>query len=445
MRALVFVAILVVVVNANIWASRKNDPALKPIANDPGTGIGNWKSAIDKYGATKMWNAKLIKNTGQVPGGPKELMRFTSWWGLKTRPRRPILIIEDMNEGYRPYLAYLVPKVQQMIKAFRKAGLPILWSTWARRWDDHAWGSNDRFYGPENNKQGMNPEYVYKPNGIDIMKEVQPESPGEKKFVLESMHLSKFNDRYPDGSHILGPLLQQMGVDTVVMTGGWTEDCILGTISDAVDAWGLDAIAVSDAVGTATPEHKLAEDIYKTSYSAVYTADEITKFMDTKEGEKLFLKPMKDPVDTVIKPTEEPDFQKHYESAKKYFAKKPVVKDIKAPITLKPGEGGPSETEKPSKAKGKKAKGKKAKGKAEPAKVTEEKEYTPPLTKTIAEKSQEKLKEHMQQKKQEILISENAKLRAENAKLMAALREAKGEAELVQIGEDAEEDDVVPE
>merc|ERR1711871_64594 len=426
MRALVVVAILVVAVNAKIWASRKNDPALKPIPNDPGTGIGNWKSAIDHYGATKMWNAKLVKNTGQVPGGPKELMRFTSWWGLKTRPRRPILIIEDMNEGYRPYLSFLIPKVKQMIKAFRKAGLPILWTTWARRWDDHAWGSNDRFYGPENNKADANPEYVYGENGIDIMKEVKPETDGEKKFILESMHLSKFNDRYPDGTHILGPLLQQMGVDTVVMTGGWTEDCILGTISDAVDAWGLDAIAVSDGVGTATPEHKLAEDIYKTSYSAVYTADELTKFMSSPEGEKLFLKPTVDPMDTVIKPTVEPDFQKHYESAKKFFAHKKVL-NVKAPITLKAGKGGPS---KPKEVKSLKS--------TEEKKEESEQKYMSPVMKTFTKKSQEHLKAHM---KEEILMSENAKLRAENAKLMAALREAEGEAELVQIGEDEYEDD----
>jgi len=184
-------------------------------------------------------------------------------------------------------------------------------------------------------------EYVYKKDGIDIIDKLAPKSPAEKKFVLESMHLSKFNDRYSDGTHILGPLLQEMSVDTVVMTGGWTEDCILGTIADAVDAWGLDAIAVKDGVGTATTEHRKAESIYKTSYAAMYTADELTKFMASKDGPKYFLKPMVEPEDTKIQWTTEPAWQKYYHSAAKALNKTALVKGIKGPITLAPGVGGP--------------------------------------------------------------------------------------------------------
>lgn len=330
MRTVIVVTVLLVVATeAKIWASPKNDPGCNPVPNDQnGTdspdGINqmyHWRAEEIRHGATVMWNAAVEQNdhsTNPDPTSPKELFAFEAWWNLTTRPRRPILIIEDMNEGYRPYLGYLIDKIQPLIAKFRALGLPILWSTWARRWNDGAYGSNDRFYSPQSDLQDSNPMYVYGDNGIDVMQEVKPTTACEEKFILESMHLSKFNDRYEDGSHILPPILDQMGIDTVVMTGGWSEDCILGTIADAADAWGLDAIAIFDGIGTATPEHRHAMSIINASYGLVRTSKEIVDFLDETNND-YFLKPVIPQCDVQIRDTTEPDWQSHYMSAKKFF------------------------------------------------------------------------------------------------------------------------------
>ena len=53
-------------------------------------------------------------------------------------------------------------------------------------------------------------------------------------------------------NEILFPMLKAWGVDTLVVMGAWTDDCIAATCFDAVDKYGLDCVLISDGVATAT-------------------------------------------------------------------------------------------------------------------------------------------------------------------------------------------------
>eukprot|EP00977_Amphora_coffeiformis_P016996 scaffold5385_cov152-Amphora_coffeaeformis.AAC.6 len=55
-----------------------------------------------------------------------------------------------------------------------------------------------------------------------------------------------------EGREILYPMLAAWGVNTVVVVGAWTDDCIATTLFEGFDRYGLDMILVKDAVATAT-------------------------------------------------------------------------------------------------------------------------------------------------------------------------------------------------
>jgi len=67
-----------------------------------------------------------------------------------------------------------------------------------------------------------------------------------------SIHLSKFADYDDQGREIVFPMLEAWGVNTIVLCGAWTDDCLATTVFDAVDKYGYDVILVNDGCATAT-------------------------------------------------------------------------------------------------------------------------------------------------------------------------------------------------
>ena len=70
-------------------------------------------------------------------------------------------------------------------------------------------------------------------------------------------------------------MLCRWGVDTVVIIGAWTEDCITSTAFEATDRYGFDVVVVKDAVGTATGVHTKAIDVMEASCAKVHTHDNL--------------------------------------------------------------------------------------------------------------------------------------------------------------------------
>lgn len=79
-----------------------------------------------------------------------------------------------------------------------------------------------------------------------------PQTEEEYSRSIDSLHLSKFADFDDEGREILFPMLEAWGVNTIVLCGAWTDDCLLTTIFDAIDKYGYDIILIRDGVATAT-------------------------------------------------------------------------------------------------------------------------------------------------------------------------------------------------
>jgi len=221
---------------------------------------------------------------------PAEQSMYWAYWNLGDRPRRYALMVEDMIEDYRQYVGYLVPKVLPLIKAFRKLDLPIFWSNWLRRPDDGFYGALDRFYGPMGVKSKQNPAYVYAQNGSLPMTELMP-TPEEvaKGRMFHSAHLSKFADLNEEGQSSWFLKLKALGVDTLIVTGAWTEDCIAATAYDAVDKYNIDTVIVTDGVGTATPSHFTGLDVEGASAAKLMSSADIVEFLKAHGAEDAYV------------------------------------------------------------------------------------------------------------------------------------------------------------
>ncbi|EOD29472.1 hypothetical protein EMIHUDRAFT_468562 [Emiliania huxleyi CCMP1516] len=173
-------------------------------------------------------------------------------WELEDRPRRICLLTMDMTEDYRPYVGYLNDNIAALQSSFRSKGLPVFTSNWIRRPDDGLYGALDRFYGSAGVRSRENPTYIYLENGTLPMKEIAPT--GEEiaaGLTIKSSHLSKRAAAPPvcrrRSTFLLK--LRALGVDTLVIVGAWSEDCVAATAFDAVDKYNLDTVVVEDAIG----------------------------------------------------------------------------------------------------------------------------------------------------------------------------------------------------
>lgn len=194
-------------------------------------------------------------------------------WQMEDRPRRLALLVEDMLEGYRPFLGYLVPSISPVLAEFRAQGLPIFWT--------------DRFHA---GVPALEPRHVDRWNGSSIMNELQPtEAEIKQGRLLRSTHLNKFAD-LDGGRSALADSLQVMHVDTLVITGAWTESCVLATAMEAVDQRGLDVVVISDGVGSATPSHFAALDVMAAGrLGLVASAQEVAGYLQEHRGNENFI------------------------------------------------------------------------------------------------------------------------------------------------------------
>lgn len=70
-------------------------------------------------------------------------------------------------------------------------------------------------------------------------------------------------------------MLRSWGVNTIVLMGAWTDDCIVATVFDAVDKYGFDVVLVTDAIATATKNGQAMMECMSASVGVPYTADEV--------------------------------------------------------------------------------------------------------------------------------------------------------------------------
>lgn len=238
-----------------------------------------------------MVNAEYFPNKGEIPTyskdhpAPAKVAEYHSYWTLDMYgPRRPVLIVEDMENDYRPYVDYATPNAVKALAAFRNASLPVIWTNWARRPWDGNYGALDRFYGPTGLPNSENTMYIYdetSKDGTETMEELKPLTPEEKSLTIKSFHLSKFADLDENGDEILFPILRAWRTNTLVIVGSWTDDCVAATVTEAVDRYGLDAVIVTDAIASGTKWGESAFHVMKDGLALTVTADELAEYLQT--------------------------------------------------------------------------------------------------------------------------------------------------------------------
>lgn len=215
---------------------------------------------------------------------------YTADYTIQERPRRMALFIIDMEKEYIPFVGYMIPQIKPLLDVFRKRGLPVFWSNWLRRTSDDLFGGLDRFYGPTGIQDQMNPMYNADANGGQTVPDLAPTKKEEEMGrVIKSTHLGKFFEMDPKtGKSLLAEKFRKMGVDTVVLVGSWTEDCVLSTVISAVDHYNLDVVLVDQAVGSATPFHFPSMALMRASYAKIVSNQEIVESISNEPSERLW-------------------------------------------------------------------------------------------------------------------------------------------------------------
>lgn len=160
-----------------------------------------------------------------------------------------------------------VPNIRRLQQFFRQANLRVIHVWTAAETEDFGDmpPSKARWLRTIQAKTGMNIYKSWQPE-VQIMAECQPTG---HELVIMKKTGSAFNQTP------LHFLLQNMGVDTLVIVGGNTNGCVFETSVFASEL-GYNNILVSDASHAFHPDLQAeAEEIYKVHYGLVWTTDEV--------------------------------------------------------------------------------------------------------------------------------------------------------------------------
>jgi nicotinamidase-related amidase len=84
----------------------------------------------------------------------------------------------------------------------------------------------------------------------------------------------------PDGESYLDKKLKAHDIDTIVIIGLWTDECVLST-AYAGNSRGYDVVVVGDAVATATDNQEIALRVANSTVAKVLTTEEVARYMET--------------------------------------------------------------------------------------------------------------------------------------------------------------------
>ncbi|MFO7855004.1 MAG: isochorismatase family protein [Paracoccaceae bacterium] len=229
-----------------------------------------------------------MPNFAKTPDGPNQTpISFWASWDLKDRPRRIALLLDDCQEEYRDYAGGILPNLVALVEAFRDArskgdGVCIAWSAWSRHFADGISNAMDRWYGP----RGLNPDdpenaaYVFTGSpGLEPLAEIAPtEAERSEGWFYHGKHLDMFWTFDPDGRSYLDKKLEAHDIDTIVIVGLWTDECVLST-AYAGNSRGYDVVVVGDAVATATDNQKIALTVADSTVAKVLSTAEVLDYM----------------------------------------------------------------------------------------------------------------------------------------------------------------------
>ena len=230
-----------------------------------------------------------MDNFSSTSGGPNgQPLSFWASWDLEDRPRRIALLLDDCQEEYRPYADGILPNLMALVDAFRAArsrsdGVRIVSSAWTRTFDDGISNAMDRWYGPK----GLRPEepenavYVFGgAPGMEVLSELAPtDEEVAEGWFYHGKHLDMFWTFDENGRSYLDEKLKAFGIDTVVIVGLWTDECILST-AYASNSRGYDVVLVEDAVATATANQEIALTVARSTVAKVLSTADVIGYLE---------------------------------------------------------------------------------------------------------------------------------------------------------------------
>jgi nicotinamidase-related amidase len=98
-------------------------------------------------------------------------------------------------------------------------------------------------------------------------------------WFYHGKHLDMFWNFTEDGKSYLDEKLKAIDIDTIVLTGLWTDECILST-AYAGNSRGYDVVVVGDAVATATANQETALTIARSTVANVLSTDDVIRYME---------------------------------------------------------------------------------------------------------------------------------------------------------------------
>lgn len=229
-----------------------------------------------------------MHNFSKTPGGPNgQPLSFWASWELADRPRRIALLLDDCQEEYRSYAAGILPNLTRLVETFRAAqttsdGVRIMWSAWTRTFDDGISNAMDRWYGPKGLRPDDPENAVYIFEGAPGMQPLAEIAPTEQEvsdgWFYHGKHLDMFWNFDEQGRSYLDEKLKAAGIDTIVISGLWTDECILST-AYAGNSRGYDVVVVSDATATATANHDIALKVAGATVAKVLATESVLTYM----------------------------------------------------------------------------------------------------------------------------------------------------------------------
>ena len=170
----------------------------------------------------------------------------------------------------------VVPNNKKLLDLFRANGLTVTYGRIACLRED----GEDR--SPVQKSEGWNGMLVYiNSEGAEMVDELKP--------IKNEIVVNKTTDSVTTGTNYL-QLLQYMGIETVVVTGLVTDQCVASTVRGLADA-GYKVICVEDACAAGSMElHDAELKIMNVIYCDVLTTDETIQLLndslDRGVGEK---------------------------------------------------------------------------------------------------------------------------------------------------------------
>jgi len=230
-----------------------------------------------------------MENFSKTPGGRNNTpLAFWASWELNSRPRRIALLLDDCQEEYRPYATEILPNLVSLLNAFRTArsesdGACVAWSAWSRRFDDGISNAMDRWYGPRGLRPDDPENAAYIVAGGPGLKPLSEVAPTEQEVLdgwfYHGKHLDMFWTFDENGRSYLDEKLKALHIDTIVIAGLWTDECVLST-AYAGSSRGYDVVVIGDAVGTATANQKTALTVANSTVAKVLSTDEVVRYME---------------------------------------------------------------------------------------------------------------------------------------------------------------------